>query len=119
MTMRSVTYKAGDVVVVPFPFTDNIEKTKRRPVVILSSSSFNRATGQCVCAMITSSEHHPWPHDVRIKGKEDAGLQVDCCIRMKLFTLDQQFILRGIGHLGKSDKAALHKALAQVITTHD
>ena len=117
--MPSPIYNAGDVVVVPFPFTDNVKKAKRRPVVVVSEKSFNNATGQCVCAMITSSTETTWPQDVPIKHLESAGLSKPCFVRMKIFTLDQAFILRITGHLAKTDKAALQKALDKVIKAHD
>ncbi len=46
-----------DVVIVPFPFS-NQPGAKRRPALVLSASSFNRH-GQAVLAMITTAGHHP------------------------------------------------------------
>ena len=46
----------GDVVLVPFPFTD-LSDTKRRPALILSSGAYNEATGDVIIAQITS----PYP----------------------------------------------------------
>ena len=48
-----ITYKSGDVVLVPFPFTD-LSTLKQRPAVILSSSKFNKRTGDCIMVAITS-----------------------------------------------------------------
>ena len=56
-----MTYKRFDVVVVPFPFTDQ-QSEKRRPALVLSDAEcFNDPTENCVLAMITSAKNHDWP----------------------------------------------------------
>jgi mRNA interferase MazF len=45
-------YKQGDIVFVPYPYTDDLTATKQRPVVILSRNSHNRY--QYIVAKITS-----------------------------------------------------------------
>ena len=90
-----------DVVVVPFPFSDRPGR-KRRPALVLTNSSFNRG-GHTVLCMITSSERADWPGDVELKNLRSAGLSVRCLVRFKLFTLDNQLILRSIGRLGGTD----------------
>ena len=109
------TYKPHDVVVIPFPFTDNIAKSKRRPAVVLSNDKpFNSQTHQLICAMITSSRAS-WPHDTLIHDLDIAGLPLSCVIRMKLFTIDQRFILRKTGSLSKRDSRALGLSLKTVL----
>lgn len=40
MKMKSITiYKVGDIILVPFPFT-NLRASKRRPAVVVSKSSY-------------------------------------------------------------------------------
>lgn len=53
-----MTFEPGDIVVLPLPFTDG-SRTKRRPVLVLSSKDFNDGDDLVVCA-ITSN-----PKDVR------------------------------------------------------
>jgi len=61
-----VAYSIFDVVVVPFPFTDQ-NTDKRRPALVLSDhANFNDETQNCVLAMITSAKNPAWPLDVRI-----------------------------------------------------
>ena len=102
-----------DVVVVPFPFTDR-RATRRRPAVIVSSADFNRSHEQSILAMITSAGSD-WPSDVAIQGWQQAGLNVPCKVRFKLFTLDDALIVRKLGTLSTQDGEAVKRALGNVL----
>ncbi len=107
-------YEPFDVVVVPFPFTDSA-KTKRRPALVLSQNkSFGNEIEHSVLAMITSQKNEPWPLDAAIKNKKQSGLTAPSVVRMKLFTLDNRFILRKIGHLSKTDQKQIKQSLSQI-----
>ena len=103
-----------DVVVVPFPFTDSAQ-TKRRPALALSqNSNLGNKIGHSVLAMITSKKNAPWPLDCAIMSKKQSGLTAPSVVRMKLFTLDNRFILRKIGHLSDSDQKKVKQSLSQI-----
>ncbi len=99
------------VVVVPFPFTDRV-KAKRRPALVLSrAETFGSGSGHSVMAMITSAANAGWPLDAAIEGLSSAGLSAPSVVRMKLFTLDERFILRQIGRLGSADQERVGESL--------
>ena len=98
-----------DIVVVPFPFSDRAAE-KRRPALVLSSTTFNRA-GHSVLAMITTRGHHPWPGDCKLENFADAGLPLPCIVRLKLFTLDNRLILRHLGRLTDADRARVESSV--------
>jgi mRNA interferase MazF len=100
----------GDVMVVPFPFSER-PGTKRRPALALSSGDFNREAGHTVLAMITTSSDPPWPGDVIIEAFDEAGLPRRCIVRLKLFTLDNRLLLRRAGHLGRKDRKRVDDGL--------
>jgi mRNA interferase MazF len=50
--------KFGDVILVPFPFTDQ-SQTKQRPAVVVSSSAYNAARPDLVLMAITSQVRSP------------------------------------------------------------
>ncbi len=107
-------YEPFDVVVVPFPFTDSA-RAKRRPALVLSQATdFGNIIEQTILAMITSQKNDPWPLDVVIKSKKSSGLVAPSVVRMKLFTLDNRFILRKIGHLTKTDQGRVEKSLLKI-----
>jgi mRNA interferase MazF len=110
------TYKAFDIVVVPFPFVDSTE-IKRRPAVVLSNAElFNSKAASSVLAMITSSTKHPWPLDYAISDWKGAGLPLASSIRMKLFTLDHRLIFRKLGTLSASDQKEVQKILRKLFS---
>ena len=108
-------YKAFEVVVVPFPFTDRKEG-KRRPALVLSDPiQFNKPSGHTVLAMITSQKNPDWPLDTAITGNRQAGLTAPSKVRMKLFTLDNRLIVKKIGTLNDKDKKSVTKALRSLL----
>ena len=96
-----MTYEPFDVVVVPFPFTDR-PATKRRPALVVSTTSFNRDHRQAIPAMITTASDE-WPSDLVIGAWQESGLHVPCMIRFNLFTLGDDLIVESIGHLADAD----------------
>ncbi len=110
-----MSFDAFDVVVVPFPFTDQAT-SKRRPALVLSdSTAFNDPVGRSVLAMITSATHSPWPLDVEIHDLGHAGLPSASLVRMKLFTLDHELIIRKAGALSEQDRTAVSLAVKKLL----
>ena len=52
------SFKQGNVLLVPFPFTDQTS-TKKRPAVIVSSSTYNRERPDIVLVAVTSQMQRP------------------------------------------------------------
>lgn len=107
-------YKAFDVVAVPFPFTDR-DAIKRRPALVISNELFNQKHKQLVLAMITTATNTAWPSDVPLTNWQEAGLKVACHFRMKLFTLDQNLVLKTIGHLSSQDVNSVQAVLTEYV----
>jgi mRNA interferase MazF len=115
MRPLGVTYNQFDVVVVPFPFTDR-PAIKKRPALVVSANNFNTSHHQLILAMITTAKQSDWPSDVPVNDWTEAGLSTSCYVRFKLFTLDRNLIIRGIGSLSKNDKAATRIALKNFLS---
>lgn len=108
-------YKIFDVVVVPFPFTDQ-NTDKRRPALMLSDhNQFNDETQNCVLAMITSVKNPDWPLDAKIGRIKKAGLPAPSKVRMKLFTLDSRLIIKKIGSLAAKDQVAVKASIKKLM----
>jgi mRNA interferase MazF len=105
-----VISEPGDVVIVPFPFSER-PGVKRRPALALSSAEFNRGAGHTVLAMITTSSNPTWPGDVAIENFEHSGLPRPCIVRLKVFTIDNRLVLRLAGRLAEEDRRRVGKTL--------
>ncbi|MDZ4347748.1 MAG: type II toxin-antitoxin system PemK/MazF family toxin [Candidatus Binatia bacterium] len=110
-----MNYERFDIVVVPFPFTDSATTKKRPALVISSAKGFNLPAGHSVMAMITSTGNPAWPLDVEITDRNAAGLTAASLVRMKLFTLDNRFILRRLGQLSTTDRKTVATALKTLL----
>lgn len=108
------TFDPGDVVTVPFPFSDRTQ-AKRRPAVVLSSRRLSAHSHQYVLAMVTSASHERWPFDVPVSDGSAAGLRSPSLVRWKLFSLDASLVLRRIGALAPRDRRALRLRLGDAL----
>jgi len=95
-------FNQWEIVVVPFPFVDNLNQ-KPRPTLVLSKYSFNFENGHTILAMITTAKTTTWPSDISIKQLLPTGLTTHSFIRPKIFTIDNRIIKRSIGILGEKD----------------
>jgi mRNA interferase MazF len=110
----TTSYKRGDVVLVPFPFTD-LTHAKQRPALIISPDHFNASRPDVLVAAITSQipptlavDEFAIPTSELVLG----GLPKPSILRLtKLVSLHQQLILKRIGAL---PAATLDRALAQL-----
>ena len=100
-TCDFVICESFDIVTVPFPFTDQ-SRQKRRPALLLSPLIFN-SNGYSVMAMITTKGNSIWQGDTEIEKLQDTGLNASCCIRLKIFTIDNRLIQNKIGKLSLGD----------------
>ncbi|MGV8953625.1 MAG: type II toxin-antitoxin system PemK/MazF family toxin [Cypionkella sp.] len=107
----------GDIVVVPFPFTD-IAFTKRRPALVLSRRQFNAQSAHTILAMITSAAHSRWPSDIPLPAGPETGLSHASVIRWKLFTLSNDLISHKAGSLDEVTLAVVNQALAAMLELH-
>jgi mRNA interferase MazF len=82
------TFNQGDVVKVPFPYTDRSTR-QSRPALVVSSAGLQDVHHLIWVVMITSAENRGWPSDVSITALTRAGLPVASVIRpVKIATID-------------------------------
>jgi mRNA-degrading endonuclease toxin of MazEF toxin-antitoxin module len=100
----SGTFLPGDVVKVPFPYT-NRPTRQRRPALIVSSPDLQRQHGLSWLLMITSSSNRGWEGDVEIVDLAQASLPAPSIVRSaKIATIDSQ----DAEYLGRVDHEVLN-----------
>jgi mRNA interferase MazF len=100
----------GDVVVVPFPFSDRLAE-KRRPALVVSGRELVDA-GVVWLLMITSAQRGVEDHDLVIDDLSAAGLTRPCVVRpTKIACIEPSRILRRAGRLSPAlSKSVLRRA---------
>jgi len=105
----------GDVVLVPFPFTDQ-SGAKKRPAVIVSSSGYNVHRRDLVIMAITSQVRTPLGFgEALVADWQAAGLIKPSAIKPVITTIAQALVIRRLGQLSTEDLRTLREAIAQVI----
>ena len=108
-------YKRGDVVLVPFPFSDQT-MTKRRPAVIVSSNLYNNASSNIVIMAITSQiDKATGIGECLIKDWQVAGLLKPSAIKPAISTIEEKLILKKIGSLSSDDLSSAENVLKKIL----
>ncbi|PKR88394.1 growth inhibitor PemK [Pleomorphomonas diazotrophica] len=109
-----VTFEQGDVVRVPFPYTDRPVR-QHRPALVVSNGGIGEEGKLLWVAMITSAENRPWPGDVEIGAAyQDVGLPAPSVIRpVKIATIEASSAEK-LGHM----TAPIMSQVAEEIRKH-
>ena len=108
-------FSFGDVVLVPFPFTDQAG-TKKRPAVVVSSHSYNASRRDIVIMAITSQVRQPLGFGEAMVGDwQGAGLVKASVLKPVFTTIEQGLVLRVMGHVSAADIKTLRDVLGLVI----
>jgi len=110
----TTSYEFGDIVLVPFPFTDQ-SVSKKRPAVVLSSQAFHRETADLIVIAVTT-QARPWSSlEVPITEWQGAGLLRPSVIKPVVFSLERRLVVKRIGKLQTADRSALKDAIAAIL----
>ncbi len=104
MTVSNPTdFNPGDVILLSYPFGEGAG-VRKRPALVVSSSVFNRETGELVVAQITSRVSAPArAGDYAIAEWREAKLPRPALVRARLATLARSLVLRRLGSLSEAD----------------
>ncbi len=104
-----MAYAKGDVVLVPFPFT-NLSAAHVRPAVVVSSEDYNARSSDLIVAMVTS-QPQTGPTDYGLQDWQEAGLIYPSWVRAKLATLEQRLVQFSPGRVSTRDAIAVEMRL--------
>lgn len=103
-------FEQGDVVKVPFPYTDQPAR-QYRPALVISAPALEMAHGLLWVVMITSAENRGWVGDISITRHAAAGLPAPSVIRCaKIATIESSQATR----LGRIPTEMRRKVVAAI-----
>jgi mRNA interferase MazF len=116
LTTPSMTaYSFGDVVLVPFPYTDQTG-SKKRPAVVVSSAVYHRERSDVILMAVTSQARTlAGVGEIPILEWQESGLLDPSILKPILLTLERSLVLRKLGRFGYRDKKALRQSLTKIL----
>ncbi|HEU4600294.1 MAG TPA: type II toxin-antitoxin system PemK/MazF family toxin [Solirubrobacterales bacterium] len=104
------TFKPGDLIKVPFPYTDRPVR-QRRPAFVLATADLQADHGMLWVLMVTSADNKRWPSDVVIADHAGAGLPAPSVVRTaKIATIEAEHAEL----LGKAPPSVAEQVLSTV-----
>ena len=113
-------YARGDVLLVPFPFTD-LSRQKPRPAVVVSSQEFNQENEDIILVALSSKiERELQQTDFLIseqdEGFMETGLRVSSLVRCgKVITMHKSLVLMQLGTFNTTFMAITEEHLAEAL----
>jgi mRNA-degrading endonuclease toxin of MazEF toxin-antitoxin module len=105
----------GDVVLVPFPFTDQTT-TKKRPAVVVSSEAYHRDRPDVILMAVTSQVRPAaGVGETAVQRWKEAGLLKPSVLKPLLATVEKGLVIRKLGKLEDPDRDALRQSLEAIL----
>ncbi len=106
-------YEPGDILLVPFPFTDQTT-AKQRPAVVLSSESYNLSHPDLILAPITSKITRK-TDEVLVSEWQSAGLLKVSAVKPILASFEASLVRRQLGALSHTDLQAVRELFRRIL----
>lgn len=113
MMLPTTTYKQGDVLLVPFTFSDQ-SAVKQRPAVVLSGVAYNRIHPDIILAPITS-QMRGILDELPINEWRTAGLLKPSAVKPILSSFDTSLVRRQLGSLSDDDRTLLKALFSRIL----
>lgn len=108
-------FKFGDVVLVPFPFSDQTT-SKKRPAVVVSSPAYHQSRSDLILMAVTSQLNvSPRLGDVMIQNWQVAGLLKASVVKPVITTVERSLVIKTLGELNAPDVRVLTQSLALIL----
>jgi mRNA interferase MazF len=106
-----MAFQRGDVVLIPFPFT-NLAATKTRPAVVVGSATYHNARPDLLLAYVSSQVAKAVaPIDYLLSDWQAAGLLKPSFVRPKVAAIESSLVVHQAGRLSAHDLAEVGRRL--------
>ncbi len=103
--------RAGDIVLLRFPFSD-LASRKRRPVVVVNPAAFSSRYGDIVVIPLTGAAQDD---DLRLNKWGEAGLRKPTWLKPMVATVTASLVEKSLGTLHVDDNQRVGAAVARLI----
>jgi len=108
-------FEFGDIILVPFPFTDQ-SSSKKRPAVVISSKTYNIERPDLIIMAVTSQiKPAAIIGEVIIQDWQAAGLLKPSAIKPVITTIESPLVIKTMGRLKDNDQRALQESLKGIL----
>ena len=108
-------FEFGDIVLVPFPFTDQ-SATKKRPAVVISSHTYNSERPDLIIMAVTSQvKPTAIIGEVIVQDWQGAGLLKPSAIKPVITTIEKNLIIKIMGRLKDNDQKTLQESVKKIL----
>ena len=112
---NTINFDFGDIVLAPFPFTDQTT-AKKRPAVVISSSQYNRTRPDVIVMAVTGQlSSYDRMGEVLVVDWRYANLLKPSVIKPILTTLEKSLVIRRVGSLTEKDRTSLKDSIASIL----
>lgn len=109
----------GDVLLVPFPFTDQTA-VKQRPAIAISSAAYHSQRPDLILLAVTS---HGRPTasigEAAVNRWKEAGLLRPSVLKPLVATIERRLVRQRLGRLTDRDRLSLRRVLDEIIGEAD
>jgi|SRR3989344_4053873 len=106
----------GDLLLVPFPFSDQSGR-KVRPVIVVSNADFNEHSDDAIVVGVTSNiSKDKYTLLLLSDDLEEGKLSTQCCVKVEnILKIDKELIIKKIGKIKREKMEKIRGLLMSVI----
>ncbi len=108
------SFEFGDIVLIPFPFTDQ-STTKRRPAVIISAAMYNAERPDLIVMAVTSQVRPDNRFDIPLNDWQPAGLIKPSVVKPVIATIERGLVIKPLGRLTEKDRQGLREGIGRIV----
>jgi mRNA interferase MazF len=109
-----MAFRRGDVLLIPFPYTD-LSATKTRPTVVVSIPEYQGKRGDLILAYLTSQTATSDEFDYLLADWVSAGLLKPTLMRVRLAVVNERLVQYQVGALSVRDMAEIDSRLQRAL----